>query len=53
MITYADAIQGRVSLAEIADMNQYLDMIDDIQAAAMDDAAKKARQGGGGRHGRS
>ena len=46
MISLPDVTSGRVSLAEIAEANHYLDMKNDIEYYANEKAMKKAKKGG-------
>jgi hypothetical protein len=46
MITLPDVTSGRVTLAEIAEVNHYLDMKSDIEYYANEKAIKKAKKGG-------
>lgn len=47
MISLPDVTSGRVTLAEIAEINHYLDMKSDIENYANEKAMKKPRKGGG------
>jgi len=46
MISLPDVTSGKVSLAEIAEANHYLDMKADIEYYANEKAMKKAKKGG-------
>ena len=46
MISLPDVTSGRVSLAEIAEVNHYLDMKADIEYYVNEKAMKKAKKGG-------
>jgi hypothetical protein len=46
MITLPDVTSGRVTLAEIAEVNHYLDMKQDIEYYANEKAMKKVKKGG-------
>lgn len=46
MITLPDVTSGRVTLAEIAEANHYLDMKADIEYYANEKAMKKTKKGG-------
>jgi hypothetical protein len=43
MITLPDVKEGRVSLSDIAEINHYLDMKNDIEYMAQDKAMKEAK----------
>lgn len=43
MVSLPDVKAGRVSLADIAEVNHYLDMKADIEYAAMEKARKKGK----------
>lgn len=45
MISWYDVKAGRISLAEIVRLNDYLDMVSDIEYFAVKDADKKAPRG--------
>ena len=47
MISLPDVTSGRVSLAEIAEVNHYLDMKNDIEYYANEKAIKEAKRKGG------
>jgi len=49
MITLPDVKEGRVSLSDIAEINHYLDMKQDIEYMAQDKAMKEAKIKRGGR----
>ncbi len=44
MISYTEAENGPATLADVARMNQYLDMVSDVETAEMD--AARAKKGG-------
>ena len=46
MVSLPDVTSGRVTLAEIAEVNHYLDMKNDIEYYANEKAMKKAKKGG-------
>ena len=46
MMTLPDVTSGRVTLAEIAEANHYLDMKADIEYYANEKAMKKTQKGG-------
>jgi hypothetical protein len=46
MVSLPDVTSGRVTLAEIAEVNHYLDMKSDIEYYANDKAIKKTQKGG-------
>jgi hypothetical protein len=46
MVSLPDVTSGRVTLAEIAGINHYLDMKSDIEYYANEKAMKKTQKGG-------
>ena len=44
MISLPDVTSGRVSLSEIVEINNYLDMKNDIEYMAQEDAANKNKR---------
>lgn len=49
MIALPDVTAGRVDLAEIAEVNHYLDMKSDLEEYAIEQARKEERHGKRGR----
>ena len=45
MVTWHDVTAGRINLAEIVKLNDYLDMISDLEYFAMKDAQKERPRG--------
>lgn len=47
MVSLVDVNSGRVTLADLVEVNHYLDMKSDIEYMAQENAAKEAKRKGG------
>ena len=47
MVSLTDVNSGRVTLADLVEINHYLDMKSDIEYMAQENAAKEAKRKGG------